>query len=70
MWAYICLVKKNVTVPVKVGIFHVYYQGQENNPGLYPEDFALISGNPKITEDEIREQGGNGINWVSDRRSV
>ncbi|KAI8685309.1 DUF1996 domain-containing protein [Fusarium keratoplasticum] len=59
-------VKKNVTVPVKVGIFHVYYQGQENNPGLYPEDFALIGGNPKITEDEIREQGGNGIHWHFD----
>ncbi|KAJ4149027.1 hypothetical protein NW754_000463 [Fusarium falciforme] len=57
---------KNVTVPVKVGIFHVYYQGQENNPGLYPEDFALIGGNPKITEDEIREQGGNGIHWHFD----
>ncbi|KAI8722988.1 DUF1996 domain-containing protein [Fusarium sp. LHS14.1] len=59
-------VKKNVTVPVKVGIFHVYYQGQENNPGLYPEDFALIGGNPKITEDEIREAGGNGIHWHFD----
>ncbi|KAM5343445.1 hypothetical protein ACJ41O_011982 [Fusarium nematophilum] len=56
-------VKKNATVPVKVSIFHVYYQGQENEPGLYPEDFALIGGNPKITEDEIRAQGGNGIHW-------
>lgn len=48
----------------------MYYQGQENNPGLYPEDFALIGGNPKITEDEIREQGGNGIHWVSGERSA
>lgn len=38
-------VKKNVTVPVEVAIFHVYYSGGPGRDPL-PNDFSTILGNP------------------------
>ncbi|KAM0331353.1 hypothetical protein ACHAQA_003025 [Verticillium albo-atrum] len=56
-------VSKNATVPVKVAIFHVYYHGQNEDREPFPADFSIISGNPNLTEDEAREQGGIGMSW-------
>lgn len=55
---------KNATVPVKVAIFHVYYHGQNADRQPFPADFSIISGNPNLTEDEARAQGGIGMEWV------
>ncbi|RNJ53372.1 hypothetical protein D7B24_001983 [Verticillium nonalfalfae] len=56
-------VSKNATVPVKVAIFHVYYHGQSADRQPFPADFSIISGNPNLTEDEARAQGGIGMEW-------
>ncbi|EEY21732.1 predicted protein [Verticillium alfalfae VaMs.102] len=56
-------VSKNATVPVKVAIFHVYYHGQSADRQRFPADFSIISGNPNLTEDEARAQGGIGMEW-------
>ncbi|KAM0276048.1 hypothetical protein ACHAQH_007134 [Verticillium albo-atrum] len=50
-------------VPVKVAIFHVYYHGQNPDREPFPADFSIISGNPNLTEDEVRAQGGIGMAW-------
>lgn len=57
-------VKKNLTVPVEVAIFHPYYQGQGSTTEPFPDDFAIVSGNPSLTEEEVAAQGGAGIWWV------
>lgn len=57
-------VKKNVTVPVEVAIFHVYYSGGPGRDPL-PNDFSTISGNPDLTEEEYVARGGGEIDWVS-----
>lgn len=58
------IVSKKGTVPVKVSIFHVYYHGQHEDMQPFPEDFSIITGNPKLTEEEARQQGGTGTTWV------
>ncbi|EGY14242.1 hypothetical protein VD0002_g5693 [Verticillium dahliae] len=62
-------VSKNATVPVKVAIFHVYYHGQNADRQPFPADFSIISGNPNLTEDEARAQGGIGMEWRFDDSS-
>ncbi|KAF1926693.1 uncharacterized protein M421DRAFT_214083 [Didymella exigua CBS 183.55] len=59
-------VKKNATLPVKVAIFHVYYHGQNEDREPFPEDFAILSGNSSLTEEQAKEQGGIGTSWFFD----
>ncbi|OAL44952.1 hypothetical protein IQ07DRAFT_591792 [Pyrenochaeta sp. DS3sAY3a] len=56
-------VKNGVPVPVKVSIFHVYYQGQNEGLEPFPEDYAVVAGSPDRTEEELRQRGGAGIDW-------
>ncbi|KAJ3467714.1 hypothetical protein MRS44_005278 [Fusarium solani] len=56
-------VSKKGTVPVRVSIFHVYYHGQHEGMEPFPEDFSIITGNPNLTEEEARQQGGIGMKW-------
>lgn len=58
--------KNGVPVPVKVGIFHVYYQGQNELLEPFPEDYSVVAGSPTRTEEEVREVGGGGLDWVCD----
>jgi hypothetical protein len=58
-------VKKNVTVPVKVGIFHVYYQGQSEDIKPFPDDYSIVGGDPTLTEQRIRDENINTrVYWV------
>ncbi|KAH6615154.1 hypothetical protein C7974DRAFT_417344 [Boeremia exigua] len=56
-------VTKNATVPVKVAIFHIYYNGQNPNRESFPEDYNIISHDPTLSEEEVKAQGGNGMKW-------
>ncbi|KAH6688540.1 hypothetical protein F5X68DRAFT_168437 [Plectosphaerella plurivora] len=56
-------VTKNATVPVKVAIFHIYYNGQNPDREPFPEDFRIISGDPSLSEEQVRANGGNGMGW-------
>lgn len=56
---------KNATVPVKVAIFHVYYNGQNPDRQPFPEDYSIISHDPTLSEEEVRAKGGIGTGWVS-----
>lgn len=56
--------KNGFPVPVKVSIFHVYYQGQNEGLEPFPEDYAVVAGSPDRTEEELRKLGGAGIDWV------
>lgn len=57
-------VNKKGPVSVKVPIFHVYYHGQHEGMESFPEDLSIRSGNPHLTEEEARQQGGIGMKWV------
>ncbi|KAI8674645.1 DUF1996 domain-containing protein [Fusarium keratoplasticum] len=56
-------VSKKGPISVKVPIFHVYYHGQHEGMESFPEDLSIRSGNPHLTEEEARQQGGIGMKW-------